>query len=168
MGYERFSGNLDGNDGWDLRDHVSRLAKQRGFDKRHEELATWPAAARHVYFLHLAESRLAGSGVLVFLEQQLYPDLRGTHDALVAAGAVRLQRLFEAGISATLDTNAEYNHYRRGLLKSDFRWLRAVQKSDPAAAEIDTHDEGGSYWLVTHELAPAIRRYISAHRSDLA
>lgn len=167
MSYERFSGDFEANEGWDLRDHISRLSRQRGFAERFAELATWPAAPRHLYFLHVGGNMLAGSGVLVYLEQALYPDIRGLHDALVAVGAPRLQQLLEAGIEETLDTNAEYNHYRRGPLKSDFRWLRSVAREPPSDVEIDTHEEGGTYWLIPNELEPALRRYVSAHRDEL-
>lgn len=146
-----------------------RLAAQAHVDfaERFARLDVWPAAARTLYFLVIAHSQLGGKGFEVYLAQAPYEEILGVLDALDTGGVERLAERMRQGIAVCAEEGgAEF------LDEVDDDWLESTCRSIPQGEDrvwghIDSHDEGGTWWLVREELAPAMERYASEHRAEL-
>jgi hypothetical protein len=92
----------------------------------------------------------------------------GEIDAGDRIGAPRLARRYREALGLADDGDAE----RLQCVSLD--WLEAEALDRPEAGDgvsrwraIDSHDEGGTFWLIDHELRPAASAYIRAHGAVL-
>jgi hypothetical protein len=138
-----------------------------GFDTRFERLALWPTIPRTIYFLDLAYAMLGGNGFEVFLAQQCFEDVVGVLEALEESDCERLALRMRQGIELCFeDGGAEF------LVEVDEDWLESNGRPMPDGDErdwerIDSHEPGGTWWLVDHELQPALEQYVREHLGAL-
>lgn len=146
-----------------ITDALREQALASGFEARFERLATWPAIPRTIYFLDLAYAMLGGNGFEVYLAQQCFEDVQGVLDALEEAGCERMALRMRQGIAlAAEEGGSEF------LVEVDEDWLEDHGEPLPdgegrAWERIDSHEPGGTWWLVEHELQPALERYVREH-----
>jgi hypothetical protein len=150
-----------------IGDRLRDQAHGGGFDARFDRLLGWPEEAKNTYFLALAHDVLGGEGLEAFLSQAQLEDVEGMLGALEGAGCARLASRIRQGLTLCAEEGgAEF------LLQVDEGWVEANGAPVPAGegrcwTRIDSHDEGGTWWLVEHEVAPALAEYIRAHRLAL-
>ncbi len=151
-----------------ITDALRSQALAGGFDARFDRLANWPLAPRTVYFLDLAHAMLGGQGFEVYLAQQDFEDILGVLEALDTAGCDRLALRMRQGIALCAEQGgAEF------LVQVDEEWLEDegrpfAEGESPSWSSIDSHEPGGTWWLVEHELAPALDTYVRGHIDELA
>jgi len=149
-----------------IYDRLQLQAHAAGHESRFDRLDVWPIEARTIYFLVVAEGRLGSHGLGPFLSQAPLEEVVGVMDALEEARCDRLARLLRQGLTLVGSTGgAEL------LLQIDDDWIddEGLPMPDGTSwSSIDSRDEGGTGWLVREELAPAIARYVDAHRAALA
>jgi hypothetical protein len=149
-----------------VRESIREQALARGFEQRFDVLGDWPVPARTVYFLDLANAMLGGNGLEVFLGQCAPEDAIGMLAALDEGGCAQLAQRFREALGLIDEQNGELTSY----VSED--WLARERRDPPEAARsswraIDSWEPGGTYALMKEELAPAIDRYVTRHRSGL-
>jgi hypothetical protein len=151
-----------------VTDALREQALAGGFESRFDRLAVWPAAPRTIYFLDLANAMLGGNGFEVYLAQQCFEDVLGVLEALEDAGCERLALRMRQGIALSAEEGGS-----EFLVEVDDGWLEDNGRPLPAGEgraweRIDSLEEGGTWWLVKHELQPAIERYVREHLGAVA
>lgn len=116
---------------------IHEQAWEPEFANRFARIRHWPVAARTLYFMWEASSSFGSSGIGAFLSQARPREVVAMMDALDEAGLTRLASL-----------------YRRAV--------DVVEGGGDPSSEIDGHHEGGTYWLLQHELEPAFDVYARA------
>jgi hypothetical protein len=118
-----------------------------------------------VYFLWLVEAMVGGNGFESFLHHaSARADVTGVLRAFRDGGCERLEQRYREALDVAASEGAEF------LMCVDEDWLRRERRRFPLDAPwktIDSHDEGGSWWLLARELRPAFDRYIDTHRDEL-
>lgn len=150
---------------FDVHDALSEQAHDTGFDARFDRLDLWPAAPRTLYFLVTAES-LGGNGFESFLGQAPFEEILGVRNALEAAGCTGLVERLRQGLSLAWEAGAEFT------MQTDEDWIEQEGLPVPEGEErpwarIDGHEEGRTYYLVRHELAPKRLAYYLAHEAEI-
>ena len=145
---------------------VREQAQRRGFAARFDLRRFWSPPARAVYFADLLDAMVGGNGLEGFLHQAPVEDVMGGLEALVALGCARLCQRYREGLTVAAREGGEF------VYSVDERWLaRERAPTAPAGARpwwvIDSWDEGGSYWLLKHELAPSLDAFVERHGAAL-
>lgn len=148
-----------------VADALSEQAHDTSFDARFDRLDLWPAAPRTLYYLMSAEA-LGGNGLESFLGQAQFEEILGVRDALEAAGCTGLVERLRQGLCLAWSEGAEFT------VQTDEDWIERESLPVPHGQErpwarIDGHQEGRTYWLVQHELAPKRLAYYLAHQAEI-
>lgn len=171
-----------------VTDALREQALAGGFEHRFDRLAVWPAIPRTIYFLDLASAMLGGNGLEVYLSQQCFEDVLGVLEALEAVGCEGLALRMRQGITlAAEEGGAEFlMQVDDDWLEENGRPLDEDEDEDEGEDEdaseddgasedesagededannpwrrIDSHEPGGTWWLVDNELRPALERYV--------
>lgn len=151
---------------WDVYDQLAKQAHDTGFEARFDRIYVWPEAPRTLYYLFLIDGVVGGSGFEVFLGQAQMDEILGALDALEAAGCPRLLERLRQGLGLAWSEGAEF------VAQADEDWIDDEALPVPEGegrpwSRIDSHEEGGSYWLLRHELGPRRVAYFNAHRDEI-
>lgn len=156
-----------GNGVRDIADAIYEQALENGFDQRLYVVADWPAPARHVFFLGLANGELGGGGYESFFSRAEAGELVGVLAALDAAGCTGLARLCRLAL--------DFANTQGGIGASDinYGWLAAATAGvtaddDLEWSDIDHHRDDGTYGMVERELPARLAAFVAAHRGELA
>lgn len=142
---------------------IREQAHARGFDARFECLEDWPAEAAHAYYLWHAEAMLGGNGLESFLLQAPLEEVIGVLAALEAAGCQRFTARAREGLRLAIAEGAS-----EFQLQADDDWLDEHRDGERGTwSTIDHWREGGTYWLIEHELRPALAEFVRARRELL-
>ena len=158
--------------GADLRDglwsHLPDEACSLSFEWRNALLEYWILPPRHAYHALRAICDLGSSGFEGYLEQADAREVRGVYEALLALPSLGLARAMRSALAKMQEQgSAEYlTAGDEGALET----IEAIAKGESFPEtwrEIDHHDEGGTYHLISKELEPAFDAFIVEHRDDL-
>lgn len=147
---------------WKVRAAIHARALDGGAMVDVDAIADWPDAPRTVFFVDLVDAVVSAKGLETFFHQANALEIREGLRALEAVGALGFAARYRAGLKLAVDCDTEL------AAAFDAAWLAETALDDAAAwDELDSFQEGGSYWLLEHELRPKLAAFVDAHLADL-
>ncbi|MBL8677924.1 MAG: hypothetical protein JNK05_02065 [Myxococcales bacterium] len=143
---------------------IGNFARRCYVDPRWDDalIQRLPPAARALEGAQMIDAMVGGNGFEVFLASQRSAVILHCYESLSAIGAKQLSALMRRGVGLAARQGAEFTTERNQGWLRPFRADAAEQWSD-----VDGHDPGRSYALMTSELVPCANAFAERNRDDL-